>query len=278
MTGNLNMGANQISSTGTITTTGVLQGGNINCDGFFARTSPSALHFQLIDSDIRLSKSLVFRPDLTEADRTISNLITLNATNVNLTNLGGCNVTGHIHLGSNTYIWGPSNNNTIHVRTFKGDALMSGANTTLANLNTGGIQLTLPMDANNQNIDNANRIEFASLAGTDGTIIATSTSNFLTMSRAINMNSQNMDNLGALNGTTYKPIRRYTTSATSNGSGNTVLSIVPDTGFSIFSVLVTVDLVCRNMQFISVGSNIASYSENVGGGKNVIMTVMCMQN
>ena len=92
------------------------------------------------------------------------------------------------------------------------------------------------------------------------------------------MNSQNMDNLNLLNGTVYKPIRRYTTSATSNGSGNTVLSIAPDTGFSIFSVMVTVDLVCRSMTTIAVGSNLATYSENVGGGKNVIMTVMCMQN
>jgi hypothetical protein len=77
------------------------------------------------------------------------------------------------------------------------------------------------------------------------------------------MNSQNMDNLAMLNGVTYKAMKKYTSSTTSNGAGNTVISIYPDTGFSIVSVMVTADLVCRNMQYISVGSNVASYSENV---------------
>jgi hypothetical protein len=57
MTGTLNMGANPISSSGSISTSGVIQGANIQCDGYLTRTAPSALHFQLIDSDIRLSKS-----------------------------------------------------------------------------------------------------------------------------------------------------------------------------------------------------------------------------
>jgi hypothetical protein len=78
-------------------------------------------------------------------------------------------------LGSNTYIWGPSNNNTIHVQNLKGDNLVSGANTTVATMGSGGIQLSLPLNANNQNILDDGRIEFASLAGGDGTIIATST-------------------------------------------------------------------------------------------------------
>jgi hypothetical protein len=199
----------------------------------------------------------------------------LNTTNVNATNIAGFTATGTIQLGSQA-IYGLTA--AVDVLNLKGTNLRARNDALVATLQNSGVQLEADMNANNRNIDNANRIEFTSLAGTDGTIIATSTSNFLTMSRAVNMNSQNMDNLNLLNGTVYKPIRRYTTSATSNGSGNTVLSIVPDTGFSIFSVLVTVDLVCRNMQFISVGSNYASYSENVGGGKNVIMTVMCMQN
>lgn len=276
-TGAVNLGMNQLTSGANIVTNGTVSCVNLVGNGFFSQ-SASQLHFQLADTSILLSKPINANA------QNISNIATASGTtatftNVNPTNLGGCNLAGAMLLNSGVYIYGPANNNTIHLQNLKGDILVAGTNGYhLAYMTGSGLQLQMDLDANNVNINNANKIEFASLAGTDGTVFATSVSNNLTLSRNMNANSQSITNVNQINGLTYKGCKKYQVTGTSVvGSNN--LSITVDAGFTIMSYNCTVDLRGRSNDKFLVTPSIVDWTETLGtAGLGIVLTVLAIQN
>jgi hypothetical protein len=98
------------------------------------------------------------------------------------------------------------------------------------------------------------------------------------MSRAIDMNSQNMDNVGMINALSYKGCKKYQATGTSIvGSNN--LSITVDTGFTVVSFYCTVDLRARTNDKFLITSTIVDWTETLGtAGLGIVLNVLAIQN